>query len=40
VTPTAIRMRKRLLSLHERRRERGREDDRRRSVEREAAAVG
>jgi GTP-binding protein len=40
VTPTAIRMRKRLLSLHERRRERGREDDRRRSVDREAAAVG
>ncbi len=32
VTPRAIRMRKRILSLHERRRERGREEDRRRVV--------
>jgi GTP-binding protein len=30
VTPRAIRMRKRILSLHDRRRERGREEDRRR----------
>jgi GTP-binding protein len=34
VTPTAIRMRKRLLPLHERRRERGREEDRRRAGDR------
>ena len=32
VTPRAIRMRKRILSLHERRRERGRDEDRRRVV--------
>ena len=37
VTPSAIRMRKRLLSVHDRRRERGREEDRRRTKEREAA---
>ena len=36
VTPTAIRMRKRTLSLHERRRERGREEDRHRSADRES----
>jgi GTP-binding protein len=36
VTPGAIRMRKRLLSLHDRRRERGRDDDRRRAGDREA----
>jgi GTP-binding protein len=33
VTPSAIRMRKRTLSLHDRRRERGREEDRRRAGE-------
>jgi GTP-binding protein len=32
VTPKAIRMRKRILSFHERRRERGRDEDRRRVV--------
>ncbi len=39
VTPTAIRLRKRLLSQHDRRRERGRDDDLRRSHEREGAAA-
>ena len=39
VTPTAIRLRKRLLSQHDRRRERGRDDDLRRSQEREGAAA-
>jgi GTP-binding protein len=39
VTPRSIRMRKRLLSLHDRRRERGREDERRHSVERETVGV-
>jgi cysteine desulfurase len=34
VTPRAIRMRKRLLSQHDRRRERGREEDRRRATRR------
>jgi GTP-binding protein len=37
VTPASIRMRKRLLSTHDRRRERGREDDLRRAKQREAA---
>jgi GTP-binding protein len=37
VTPANIRMRKRLLSTHDRRRERGREDDLRRAKQREAA---
>ncbi|MFN8620538.1 MAG: hypothetical protein U0869_07335 [Chloroflexota bacterium] len=37
VTPKSIRLRKRTLSLHDRRRERGREEDLRRSAEREAA---
>ena len=37
VTPGSIRMRKRLLSVHDRRRERGRDEDLRRSKEREAA---
>jgi GTP-binding protein len=36
VTPTSIRLRKRTLSMHERRRERGREEDLRRAAEREA----
>jgi GTP-binding protein len=40
ITPGSVRMRKRLLSLHERRRERGREEDRRRSGERESVGVG
>jgi GTP-binding protein len=39
VTPASIRMRKRLLSLHERRRARGREEDRRRAAEREATGA-
>ena len=34
VTPQSIRLRKRMLSLHDRRRERGREDDLRRASER------
>ena len=38
VTPSSIRMRKRLLSVHDRRRERGRDEDLRRSRERETAA--
>ncbi len=38
VTPRSIRMRKRLLSVHDRRRERGRDEDLRRSSERETAA--
>jgi GTP-binding protein len=38
VTPTAIRLRKRMLSLHDRRRERGREEDLRRAAERESTA--
>ncbi len=37
VTPSSIRMRKRLLSVHDRRRERGRDEDLRRSRERETA---
>ena len=36
VTPRSIRMRKRLLSLHDRRRERGRDEDRRRAGPRDA----
>jgi GTP-binding protein len=40
VTPAHIRLRKRLLSMHDRRRERGREEDLRRAAEREAATVG
>jgi GTP-binding protein len=40
VTPKSIRLRKRLLSLHDRRRDRGKEDDLRRAAEREAAATG
>jgi GTP-binding protein len=39
ITPRAIRLRKRLLSLHDRRRERGREEDRRRAGERESVGV-
>ena len=39
VTPASIRLRKRLLSQHDRRREKGREDDLRRSSEREASAA-
>ena len=39
VTPASIRLRKRLLSQHDRRRERGREDDLRRSNERVASAA-
>jgi GTP-binding protein len=38
VTPASIRLRKRLLSQHDRRRERGREEDLRRGAEREAPA--
>jgi GTP-binding protein len=37
VTPSSIRLRKRLLSQHDRRRERGREEDLRRAAERPAA---
>jgi len=37
VTPKSIRLRKRALSQHDRRRERGREDDLRRATERDAA---
>jgi GTP-binding protein len=40
VTPSSIRMRKRLLSQHDRRRERGREEDLRRAHEREASVAG
>jgi GTP-binding protein len=40
VTPAAIRMRKRRLSQHDRRRERGREEDLRRTRERDVAAAG
>ena len=39
VTPSSIRMRKRLLSQHDRRRERGRDDDLRRAKERAPAEV-
>jgi GTP-binding protein len=39
VTPRSIRLRKRTLSMHDRRRERGREEDLRRATEREAAAA-
>ncbi len=39
VTPDSIRMRKRLLSKHDRRREHGRDDDLRRAKEKEAAAA-
>jgi GTP-binding protein len=39
VTPSAIRLRKRLLSLHDRRRERGRDEDGRRARERDGAAA-
>jgi GTP-binding protein len=39
VTPKAIRMRKRILSFHERRRERGRDEDRRRAVPPEEAGT-
>jgi GTP-binding protein len=39
VTPASIRMRKRILSMHDRRRERGREEELRRAVEREAAGT-
>ncbi len=38
VTPRSIRLRKRALSQHDRRRERGRDDDLRRAMDREAAA--
>jgi predicted membrane GTPase involved in stress response len=38
VTPASIRLRKRVLSMHERRRERGREEDQRRSGERDGAS--
>ena len=37
VTPTSIRLRKRLLSVHDRRRERGRDEDLRRAKDRETA---
>jgi GTP-binding protein len=40
VTPQSIRLRKRALSQHDRRREVGRAEDLRRSAEREAAATG
>jgi GTP-binding protein len=40
VTPLSIRLRKRALSQHDRRREAGRAEDLRRSAEREAAATG
>jgi len=40
VTPVSIRLRKRALSQHDRRRERGRDDDVRRAAEREATAAG
>jgi GTP-binding protein len=40
VTPKSIRLRKRLLSLHDRRRDRGKDDDLRRAAEREAAVTG
>jgi GTP-binding protein len=40
VTPKSIRLRKRALSEHQRRRERGRDEDLRRSVEREGSASG
>jgi GTP-binding protein len=40
VTPASIRLRKRLLSQHDRRREAGQAEDRRRATEREAAATG
>jgi len=40
VTPGAIRMRKRMLSVHDRRRERGREEERRKAGERDPAEVG
>ena len=40
VTPKSIRLRKRLLSLHDRRRDRGKDDDLRRTAEREAAVTG
>jgi GTP-binding protein len=40
VTPRTIRLRKRALSQHDRRRERGRAEDQRRAAEREAAALG
>ena len=39
VTPKSIRLRKRLLSEHDRRRERGKADDLRRATEREPAAT-
>ena len=39
VTPQAIRLRKRILSQHDRRRERGRDEDLRRTKEREGAAA-
>jgi GTP-binding protein len=39
VTPSSIRMRKRLLSVHDRRREKGREEDLKRADEREASGV-
>ena len=40
VTPLSIRLRKRSLSQHDRRRQAGRADDERRSLEREAASAG
>jgi GTP-binding protein len=40
VTPTSIRLRKRMLSQHDRRREAGKVDDLRRAAEREGAGVG
>ncbi len=40
VTPGAIRLRKRMRSVHDRRRERGREEERRKAGERDPAEVG
>ena len=40
VTPLSIRLRKRQLSEHDRRRARGKEEDLRRAADREAAAAG
>ena len=40
VTPESLRLRKRLLSQHDRRREAGKAEDLRRAAEREAAGVG
>jgi GTP-binding protein len=40
VTPASIRLRKRLLSAHDRRRERGRDEDLRRASERRSTGEG